>query len=203
MYSYVFEFYKPGKKIYNKSEIERTINYFKDTGYEVENNFKLFSDVTDISVRISKSDFNFGFYLYPSREESHGAIAELTISQEQFEKDREEAKNLMIELASGIFLGIEPLFAWGDHELEIGRLEEYLRFDKITALAWVNFFSKELVERLGGIEQVVLFPDEVKSYEGKEWKFSSVLTSPLPTEPIPERLMLECQSRYPGVTLRR
>ena len=206
MYDYYFVFYKPGKNFYTKEEIVRLKNSLTSIGFEVKEKWRMDEKekekIIDINFSLRKSDQEFSLLLGPAEERFHGRLGQLAIPQEQFEEDPKKNADLMIKATNIIFIELKPLFGWGDHELELGRLEQFLRLDKIAALAWVNFLSRELVERLGGLDKVIQFPNMKKSYEGRPWQFTYILLSPLPTDPVPKQIILECRQRYPGAILR-
>lgn len=206
MYDYYFVFYKPGKRFYTQEEIIRLKNSLVSFGFEVKEkwtmNEKDKEKIEHVGFNLIKSGQEFSLILGPAEERFHGRLGQLAIPQEQFEEDPEKNADLMVKAANTIFIELKPLFGWGDHELELGRLEQFLRFNKIAALAWVNFLSRELVERLGGLDKVIQFPDKKKSHEGKPWQFTYILLSPLPTDPISKQMAFECKQRYPGVILR-
>lgn len=211
MYTYRFVFYEPGKNFYGKEEIQRLFNELAKAGFRLETpphdphfdkdgKYLTTDRETDISLRLKKSNRSLTFFLYPAEEDFHGEIASLYLPAEQFEEDPTKNAALMLEAANSILLGLQPLFAWGDHELEINKLEPFLRFDRIEALAWVNFFRKGLVDFLEGLEEVLLDPESEKNNYSKEWNFASVKISEDPTKPCD--MPLACEARYPQALIR-
>jgi hypothetical protein len=209
MYTYDFVFYKPGKKFYTQDEVVRMKNSLANRGFEVEGKWRMDEKekekIVDIDFDLRKSGQEFFLLLGPAEEDFHGRLGQLSIPREQFEENPKKSADLMIKAANTIFVELKPLFGWGDHELELNRLEQFLRFDKIAALAWVNFLSRELVERLGGLDKVLLFPPNKKEkriYKEEPWQFTYILTSPSPADEMPLAMGFECQQRYPGAVLR-
>ncbi len=206
MYDYYFVFYKPGKTFYTQDEVRRLKHYLCKAGFGVKGEWRVDEKekekIIHIDFDLRKSGQEFSLLLGPAEERFHGALGQLAISEEEFEENPKKIADLLRMAATEIFLELKPLFGWGDHELQLNRLEQFLRFDKIAAIAWINFLSRELVERLGGLDKVIQFPDMKKSYEGKPWQFDYILLSHLPTDPVPKQIALECKQRYPGAMLR-
>lgn len=212
MYSYCFIFYKPGKREYSNEEIQGTIDTLYRAGCKLnatsfsdphikEGKFRIDLRETNLNLNIEKSGCRFTFHLHPAQEESHGAIGGLFIPEEQFRENSKNNSTIMLEIALAICFGLKPLFAWGDHELEISKLEPWLSFDEIKALAWNNQFSKELVDRLGGLENVLLFPKEKEDYLDLYLVQVSLWSDP--TEPTRSDVALQCRGRYPEAQLRQ
>lgn len=222
MYSYSFAFYKPGKKFYNSKELVDTLNALHGADYDVvfhprdphikKNRIQFNKKETHLDVEIRKSGRRLGFHLGPAEEEerAHGAIAGLFMQGEtftdDFPNDHEGNAQILSEAAMIITSTLKPLFAWGDHELELDKLEPFLRFDRIGAMAWANFFSKELIERLGGIDKVLLRPEDKQYRQGAEGMLRELSFVPItlfdsPTQDIPPMVALECERRYPGAIL--
>lgn len=206
MYSYDFVFYKPGKEFYTQQEILRLNNYLIRRDFEVEGKWRGKEKIEHLHLNIEKSNCRLSLHLVPGQEKIHGRIGNISIPQEQFKEDPEKSGRIMSEAAATIFAAIEPFFAWGDHELELGKLEPFLRFDRIGALAWTNLFSRELVERLGGVRNVLISPTPEDEKEGnrllKEATFLPQALSHLPTEPTEFHTALECERRWPRALLR-
>jgi hypothetical protein len=210
MYSYDFVFYKPGKKFYTFEEVMRLNNSLLRADFEVKGQWRMDKKekekIIDVDFDLKKSGQEFSLLLGPAEERFHGALGQLSIPEEEFEENPQKNAILMGEAASAIFLGLKPLFAWGDHELEIGKLEQFLRFDKIGALAWINLFSEELIERLGGIKNAFSLTSPEEEEENlkflKEASFFPFQISNRPSEPVPAPIALECERRFPGAILR-
>ncbi|MCL4382886.1 MAG: hypothetical protein M1575_04015 [Patescibacteria group bacterium] len=185
---------------YGVSPISPHDRHLKKEGFEIK------PQETELHLRLEKSGHHLEFHLNPAEEEIHGAIADLSMPEEQFKEDPKENTKLLERAAWVISAAVKPLFAWGDHELEISRLEPWLRFDRINALAWSNIFSKELVERLGGIKNILLrtSPEMEKEASNmmKELSIIPVSLSILPTEPVSAHITLECEARFPNAILR-
>ncbi len=220
MYSYSFWFYKPGKKFYNPEELIDTLNALHGADYDVvfhprdphvkKNRIQLDKKETYLDIELRKSGRILGFHLGPAEERAKGDIAGLSMPGEHFTddfpNDHEGNAQILSEAAMIITSTLKPLFAWGDHELELDKLEPFLSFDRIGAMAWSNFFSRELIEKLGGIDRVLLRPED-KQYrqeaEGmlKELSFVPITLFDSPAQDLPAMVALECERRYPGAIL--
>lgn len=219
MYSYYFAFYKPGKKFYNPKELADTLDALHGANYDVvfhprdphvkRNRIQFNKRETRLDIEIRKSGRILSFHLGPA-EGDQGRMAGLSMPGEHFTddfpNDHEGNAQILSEAAMIITSTLKPLFAWGDHELELDKLEPFLRFDRIGAMAWANFFSKELIERLGGIDKVLLRPEDKQYRQGAEGTLRELSFVPItlfdsPTQDIPPMVALECERRYPGAIL--
>ncbi len=210
MYDYYFVFYKPGKQFYSWKEVMHLNHNLLRADFEVEGNWRMDEKekekIIHIDFDLRKDGQEFSLLLGPAEERFHGALGQLAIPEEEFKEDPKKSAELLVEAAGNIFVRLDALFAWGDHELEIGKLEPFLRFDRIGALAWANIFSRELVERFGGLENFMLYPTPEAEKEGhqflKETSFFPFQLSNLPTEPVPAHMTVECDHRFPGAILK-
>jgi len=87
------------------------------------------------------------FQTFPFEEK--GAFAVLAVDEKYMADAPGPVANLLLALVKLVNLHLPALFAWGDHELELQRLEPALTFDHVAALAWANLFSPKLVTRMG------------------------------------------------------
>lgn len=187
MYAYYFVFYKPGKRNYTQEEVFLLFNHLGRRGFELHGQFNAPGQIVDhVKLDLMKSGREFSLLLGPAEERLHGRLGQLAISEEQFEENPKENTELFLTAAHIISSEIKPLFAWGDHELEIGRLEPFLRFDRVSALAWANIFNRELVERFGGVKRFLfqLTPEKEKELQRRleDELFLPIQLANLPTE---------------------
>jgi len=186
-YTYDFDFFKSGKKFFTKKELEKLIKTLEDFGFEVKpgnltsqpyKNGKFEFQEKEKSLMINilydpNPGFTFPLFLeIPDKKEDY-CIARLSAGDWQIEYKNEERNGQYVEFSSeeitsncqvfykaaaAVMWALKPYFAWGDHELLLNG-KEITSFDKITALAWINMFSLEFVEKLGGLDKVLLFPN--------------------------------------------
>lgn len=214
MYSYCFEFYNPGKKFYQSEEVKNTSDALLRAGFQVhpvsshdphidfkEKQIIINEQETEMNFYIEKSTSRMELYLFPACDYANGETAHLTMPEDRFRENSKQNALLMLEAANAVWFGINPLFAWGDHELEIGKLIPFLRLDEIRALAWVNFFRNDLVEKLGGLDNVLLRPEKEKSVY-RELRYAMVATVSDPSEATSATTAILCSHRYPRALLR-
>lgn len=222
MYDYRFNFYKPGKDYFTADELIDTLNKLHGLGFNIrfrpnnshvdkkKGSIRFNARERGLNIEVNREGRFMDLIIGPA-EGKYGEIGLLAIAQEQFDDQfkNEPEKNAQIlsEAALAVFLGLKPFFAWGDHELEIDKLEDFLSFSRIGALAWNNFFSKELVEKLGGINKILLHPnseEERVRANGMlgEMQFYAFNLSGSPMEPVSSSIAMDCEIRYPGAVIK-
>lgn len=222
MYDYRFAFYKPGKDYFSGNEFVDTLNKLHGLGYEIKfrpndphvnrkkGTVHFNPNERNLNVEVIKEGRFMDLTVGPA-EGKHGLIALLAIAEEQLDDQFKNEQGLngqiLSEAAMAVSNALKPLFAWGDHELELDNLEPFLNFDRIGAIAWSNFFSQELIERLGGLDKILLRPQDKQYREGaqgmlKEFGFVPITLSESPTKDLETMVALECERRYPGAILK-
>lgn len=214
---YTAIFYKPGKKSFSGKEIngligkihsrgDKTYSLFPDDPHlnndrkfiikevETELDLGLFVDVAEIK------GIPFSLHLYPAQEKIHGSIATLSIPEDVFESHVRESTSGLISLASVIMGELSPDFGWADHELELTRLEPWLIFERVKALAWLNLFPQGLVQKLGGLGKFPATTEEKQLSD--ELGFLPFLTTDDPTLPIDGEFALCLVQYFPEAILR-
>lgn len=206
MYDYYFVFYKPGKRSYTQEEVFLLFNHLGRMGFELHGQFNAPEQVESINLNLKKSGQELSLILGPAEEKFHGRLGQLAIPEEQFEENPKENTELLLTAAHTISSEIKPLFAWGDYELEIGRLEPFLRFDRVSALAWANLFNRELVERFGGVKSFLFQPTPEKEKELQrkleDWLFLPIQLANLPTETTEGRMVWNIHHLFPEAMFR-
>lgn len=220
-YSYCFEFFKPGKKSYTGVELLGLLGFLQNRGYKLkfppgDTHLEIQTDTmtqlafkpqeTKLSVDLIKDGQFLDLILGPADGE-HGQIGLLAISDEQFREKSQENAKLLFTTAMYISGFLKPYFSWGDHELELDKLSHCLRFDRIGALAWANFFSKEFLEEIGGVEKILLDPENKteKKEVGEILETFSIAPLELSATPVETSLAtiaLEFNRRFPEALLR-
>ncbi len=170
-YSYQFRFYNPNRSCTPQeaaSAIQSLVDYggawatdyelsgrryqldpgqaFDPTGV-VETNSR---SAVGLSVPRDPGQVDILFQTFPL--EDKGAFATLAVDEEYMADAPGPVANLLLALVKVVNLHLPVVFAWGDHELELQRLEPALTFDRVSALAWANLFSPKLVTRMGRIQ---------------------------------------------------
>ncbi|MBI2009975.1 MAG: hypothetical protein HYS86_02225 [Candidatus Chisholmbacteria bacterium] len=217
MYDYAFTFYKPNKTFFEPGELTRTVSFLQRDGYEVEfrspplattkEGQPLFRPKEEeIGAIIRKGGVELNLFA-SAAEGPMGAIADLSITEDDLKESVTQNTSLLTQAAMIVFKGLQPLFAWGDHELELDKLQPFLSFDKIGALAWANLFSQELTEHLGGIDQVLLHPTWQKEQKQAKLTLGAlslvlITLSPSPADPVHATTALQCDRRYPGAIIK-
>ncbi len=222
MDNYNFEFYQPGRKYFSGQEFVDLLNRLKIYEYDIQfhpNDPHIGRDQgtinfnrreTELNVTLHKQGRYMDLILSPAEGE-FGSIGLLAMPEEQFDEhfknEQPATAKILSEAAFTVFTMIRPLFAWGDHESELDKLEEGLSFKRIGALAWCNFFSKELIRKIGGLDKIVLhpgIPEEKAAAEKmiKDLRFYSLFLSGNPAEDLKPGAALECRNRYSGVLLK-
>lgn len=230
---YEFRFYKPNKKYFTKNELEKMVKNLAEYGfvvdYERELNPEKYKDkkleFKEKQTRIGGVIINFtdlfgkkSFYdIMIGIDEDSGEIVRLTVYEEFMELTPDgnvspfarQSFQLFYKAASAIAFALEPYFVWGDHEASLDEIAPYLSFSKVSALAWINMFSFEFVEKLGGLNKVLLFPPhpEVKKiYETSkktgEYMFVPLQLTDHPGGITPQEIVKKCREKFPGVVLR-
>lgn len=234
---YKFQFFKPNKKFYTKKELEMIIANLKSFGFDavpaypassyVQNgNFKFKKQETQVNIDIyyNSEGVEYYFMLMLSLDENDNSfIGSLFAEHEQFDYKEPEFEGQWTEMPSAevskrlqvlykaavaITYALEPYFVWGDTELIFGYWSGHVSFDKVTALAWMNLFSFDFVEKLGGLDKVLLYPHpEVERMYAESKKTGKYMFIPLqlaenPLEEIPKNIRKKCQEKFPGVVLR-
>ena len=208
MYTYSFEFYRPGKDYFSGNEFVDTLNKLRGLDFEIKfrpndphvdrkkGSIRFNPRERGLNVEVSREGRFMDLILGPA-DGKFGSIGLLAIDAEQFDyqfkSEQEKNAQILSEGALAVFLGIKPIFAWGDHELELDKLGDFLSFDRIGALAWNNFFSRELIEKLGGINKILLHPESREERERaqgilKEFQLYSLNISDSPMEPVSPKL---------------
>lgn len=222
MYNFRFEFYRPGKKYFGGQEFVDTLNRLKGYDYDIQfhpndphidhkkNTISFNRRETELDVSLIKEGRFIDLLLNPAEGE-FGSIGLLAMPEEQFDEqfknDQQRTAQILSEVAFAVFMVIKPLFAWGDHELELDKLEESLSFKRVGAVAWNNFYSKELVDKMGGLDKVILrpgIPEERTAAQKmlKDLQFYSLTLTENPTKDLTPGIALECRNRYPGALLK-
>lgn len=217
MSSYAAIFYKPGKKSFSGKEISGLIekihsgkgkaySLFPDDPHFTNDRKFIIKEVEtelDLSLFVNVAEIKgipFSFHLYPAQEEIHGSIATLSIPEDVFESHVRESTSGLISLASVIMRELSPDFGWADHELELTRLEPWLIFERVKALAWLNLFPQRLVQKLGGLGK---FPATAEEKQlSNEYGFLPFLTAENPTLPIDGEFALSLTQYFPDAMLR-
>jgi len=167
-YSYQFRFYNPNRSCTPQevaSAIQSLVGYggARATDYELGGRrYQLAPNqaldpagvvepdshsAVGISVPCGSGQVDILFQTFPL--EDKGAFAALIVDEEYMTDAPGPVANLLLALVKVVNLYLPVLFAWGDHELELQRLEPALTFDRVSALAWANLFSPSLVTRVG------------------------------------------------------
>lgn len=206
MYSYIFEFYRPGKEFYTQGEMFKLNSSFLRAGFEADASWTAGERVRRADFNFSNGKTEFCLVLGPADDRFNGLMGQFSITEEQLKRDPWKNTEAFSSLASVTLIDINALFAWGDHELEIRKLEPFLNFDRIGALAWNNILSRELVERLGGVKNVLFQQtvEEERKVGGflEQLSIAPRLLTNLPTETVPAFLSIECLKRFPGAILK-
>jgi len=219
MYSYQFQFFKPGKENYPQKEIFmlltalQEINHFeikfppRDPHIDQKQGMIGIQPVEKelgLSLRLPGKDL--GLFLGPA-EGKFGEIALLSMPVEQFDENPRENAPILFRAALTVSKVLEPYFAWGDHEAELDKLSHCLRFDELGALAWANLFSREFLNEIGGIDQVLLNPEDTEDKKGVAelldiYSVAPLELSPSPAEETKAAIILGIERRHPGVLFR-
>jgi len=218
---YRFKFYKPNKKYFFKKEINNLLINLKGFEFTIENadEIEIMEKQTDVkSLEITHLN-PFGertFYnLFLTIDEDDPEIALLTTYQETInltpdghenqDKYIIENQEIFYKAACAVAYALEPYFAWGGSEYGLNELEEYLSFDKVGALSWINLFSHDFIEKLGGPEKILLFPNPkaIEEYEkarktGKYMFIPISLDKYISSGPSKE-ITKKCQEKFPGI----
>lgn len=207
MYAYNFVFYKPGKRVYTQEEIFFLFNNLGRGGFELHGEFNAPGQIVDhVKLDLMRSGQEFSLLLGPAEERFHGRLGQLTIPEEQFEGNPEKGIESFLKAATIISGDVKPVFAWGDHELEIGRLEPFLRVDRVSAFAWGNLFSRELVEQVGGVRSFLFQPTPEKEKELQrrleDYPFLPIQLANLPTETTDGQMAWELHRCFPEAMIR-
>lgn len=135
---------------------------------------------------------NYLFMIH--RLEENGEFARLIV-EEPYLKEDSSAVAVMLDLIKLLNLHLPVWFAWGDHELNLNRLESQMSLERVSALAWANLFGREFIDRIGET-----FLAKAPSHQTLTFKRGILLTlSPTPlAKPDPE--LLRRVQAYFGVT---
>ena len=130
-------------------------------------------------------------------QESKGAQMALSLGEDVFNQAPNQIAPLLLELAKVVNLHLPLYFGWGDHELQLERMEEHLRFDRIGALAWANLFGPEMVRRIGA-ERIKALPiHQVQVFK----QGALCLLTPAPGQPLSAAQAGEIEAQWPGCML--
>ena len=220
MYGYCFEFFQPGKRSFTNKEFFQTLNNLSEFDYDIkfrpndphikQNSLEFRPHESNLNVEVAKKGRWMDLILHPAEGE-FGTIGWLTIDEEQLQEQfkDEQAINgkILTEAGFAIFDSLKPYFAWCDHELELDKLEEGLRFNRVGAVAWSNLFSKEFIHRIGGLEKVIFRPEDPREKQRaqamlNELGFYSLTLEGSPVGALSAPTALECRNRYPGAILK-
>ena len=218
MYDYRFDFFKPGKTSYTPQEFMNILGPLEIMGFEIrfpprdphvdmkKGTITFQPRETQLGVELLMPGKRLGLFIGPAEGE-HGSIGLLAMPEEQFEENPQENTGLLFRTALHISNALKPYFAWGDHELELDKLPHCLSLDRIGALAWANFFSKEFIEEIGGIEKVLFDPEDKQSKKEAQDTLETFSVVPMelapnPVEPTEPGIILGLESRYPRALFR-
>ena len=225
-YEYQFRFYKPGKKYFSRQELEKMIKNLESFGFKPymgDMNDKKKVESKERETDISTISMDIGVYLkqaadinlFLNIEKIDSEIGRLVIYPGHlyydFDKDDlipnqfiTKASQNLYKMATAITYALEPYFVWGGEEHTLDKLEDHLLFNNIRTLAWMNLFSREFVEKLGGPDKVLLYPnpEAVKEYEKAcktgNYMFIPVALSENPCIEVPREVYDKCLEKFPG-----
>lgn len=213
IYTYQFKFYNPGRPCSPQEAVKaiegllacegaRATDYERDwrrhrlsPGHPFDPRVAVEPDgrsSVGLLVPCGPQPVDILFQTFPA--EAKGAFAALSIGGESFEEDSGQVAALLLDLAKVVNLHLPVFFAWGDHELELARLEKVLSFDRVAALAWANLFSPKLADRLGR-ERLIRAP----AYQMLTFKQGVLyLLAPDPTAPPQTSLLDQVAAYFPN-----
>jgi hypothetical protein len=141
-------------------------------------------------------EWPFAFQIF--EPEIRGAQASVSIEEDVFAEDPQAAANLMLVLASSLLEAIGALFAWADHEVMLGKLEEKLSYDHLGALAWANWFNRQLAEQLGEAKLKTTPANKLASLQSG-WLLT---TAENPIQATSKELASQINRSWPGCQVR-
>lgn len=197
-FDYRFEFFQPGKKSYSSEEITLIFGVMNRKGFQIihdssnirfdqKSRSAVFSPQDKpFHVRFKKHDIEMDFYLGWA-EGKLGQIGHLSIPENKIGLDPYEKFSQLYQVALWICFGLKPSFAWGGHQFELAWRKKKLSFDQIISLSgWVNLFGQGYIDKLGGIDNVLLEPTEDNRKEALEnLRVLSVVPLEVGRSPLP------------------
>ena len=116
-----------------------------------------------------------------------GQVGYLAILEDKIEPNSYEKFSQQYQAALFICAALKPYFAWGGHIVELSWKKQKLSFDQIISLSgWVNLFGQSYINKLGGIDNVLLDPTESNRKEALEnLRLLSVVPLELGRSPLP------------------
>ena len=197
-FDYRFEFFKPGKKSYTNEEISNTLGFINHKGYELiprSDNLSFNRNSQTVSYKpqdkplhvvFKKTEMEMDFYLGRASGK-FGQVGYLAILEDKIEPNSYEKFSQQYQAALFICAALKPYFAWGGHIVELSWKKQKLSFDQIISLSgWVNLFGQSYINKLGGIDNVLLDPTESNRKEALEnLRLLSVVPLELGRSPLP------------------
>lgn len=147
-----------------------------------------------VSLAVFDPEGYTSFTLQTFAPEAHGAQASVSVDEDDFNPNPTLTASRLLELAKAVNLHLPIYFGWGDHELQLGRLEAHLSFDRIGALAWANLFGPEMVRRIGAEQLRALPIHQVQVFK----QGVLCLLTPIPGQLLSAVQADQIEARWPG-----
>jgi len=150
-----------------------------------------------VSLAVFDPEGYTSFTLQTFAPEAYGAQASVSVDEDDFDPNPTLTAARLLELAKAVNLHLPVHFGWGDHELQLGRLEPYLRFDRLGVLAWANLFGAEMAQHIG-LERLRALP----AHQVQVFRQGVLcLLTPLPGQPLSAGQVSQIKAQWPGCVL--